>query len=141
MALKKFAFKILKKNKFARTGLIRTQIKNEFPVNVRVQAYFVDEDFVVLDSLSSTAITVLKSIDVDGDGEMLGEVTENETDIELTEIMVNNIKNAAKIILVSNLSTAESNSAKFYTNYGMDIQLGVYAKVKVELKKDEEATE
>ena len=123
------------------TGLIRTQIKNEFPVNVRVQAYFVDEDFVVLDSLSSTAITVLKSIDVDGDGEMLGEVTENETDIELTEIMVNNIKNAAKIILVSNLSTAESNSAKFYTNYGMDIQLGVYAKVKVELKKDEEATE
>ena len=108
---------------------------------MRVQAYFVDEDFVVLDSLSSTAITVLKSIDVDGDGELLGEVTENETDIELTEIMVNNIKNAAKIILVSNLSTAEGNSAKFYTNYGMDIQLGVYAKVKVELKKDEEVTE
>jgi hypothetical protein len=59
-------------------------------------------------------------------------------DIDLTEERVNNIKNASKIILVSNLSTANGESAKFYTSYGMDIRLGVYAKVKIELKKDDE---
>ena len=48
-------------------------------------------------------------------------------------------KDVSKIILVSRLSTASGGAnAKFYTKYGMDIRLGVYAKVKVQLKEDEE---
>lgn len=119
-------------------GAIKTDITNEFPVDVDVQAYFVDDDFNILDSLKETTIQVLKSSSVDGDGEITS-ATNFQEEIELTEEKVENIKNATKIILVSNLSTASNgNGAKFYTKYGMDIRLGVYAKVKINLKEEEE---
>lgn len=121
-------------------GTIKTDITNEFPVDVDVQAYFVDDNYTILDSLKETKIQVLQASSVDVDGE-LSSPTNFQENIELTEEKVENIKNATKIILVSSLSTASNgNGAKFYTSFGMDIRLGVYAKVKVNLK-DEEETE
>lgn len=117
-------------------GLIRTQIRNEFPVGVNVQAYFVDEDYVVLDSLGATPINVLQAAAVDADGEQDGEPQVNQTDIELSEEMVDNIKNAKFIILQSDLSTSDGEAAKFYTSYGMDIKLAVLAKVRINLQED-----
>ncbi len=117
---------------------MKTIITNEFPVDVDVQAYFVDENYLVLDSLSETTINVLKAIEVDGNGEQSAAAQENETDIALSEEKVSNIKNATYIILKSNLSTSDGQSAKFYTKYGMDIRLGVYAKVKINLQEKNE---
>lgn len=116
------------------TAKLRTKITNEFPVDVDVQVYFVDDQFTILDSLSATPIEVLQSSSIDADGELV-QVTEFTTDIELTEDRVTALKNAKQMILVSNMSTANGQSAKFYTNYGMDIMLGVFATVKIELKK------
>lgn len=120
-------------------GNIKTEITNEFPLDVSVQAYFVDENYLILDSLKNTPVQVLKSSTIDpANGDIVSAATFQE-DIELTEAKVDNIKNAVKIILVSSMETASGGSnAKFYTKYGMDIRLGVYAKVKVELKQDEE---
>lgn len=117
-------------------GFIRTQIKNEFPVGVDVQAYFVDEDYMVLDSLGVTPINVLEAAPVDADGDLAGEPRENQTDITLTDEMVENIKNAKFIILQSALSTTDGEAAKFYTSYGMDIKLAVFAKVRINLQED-----
>jgi hypothetical protein len=116
------------------TGSIRTEITNEFPLDVTVQAYFIDENYIILDSLRGSAVQVLKSSVIDLNGEIVSPTSFKEN-IELTEAKVDNIKNATKIILVSSMSTASGGSnAKFYTKYGMDIRLGVYAKVKVDLK-------
>lgn len=121
------------------TGTIRTHITNEFPVDVNVQAYFVDETYMVLDSLGENPINVLKALSVDANGEQDAEAELSKTDIELTETMVDNIKGAKFIILKSSLSTSDGEAAKFYTKYGMDIKLGVFAKVKIDLQnKDEE---
>jgi len=81
---------------------------------------------------------MLKSSLIDPlNGDLVSPTTFYE-DIELTEAKVNNIKNASKIILVSDMETASGGSnAKFYTKFGMDIRLGVYAKVKVDLKEGE----
>ncbi len=122
-------------------GLIRTQITNEFPVGVDVQAYFVDESYLVLDSLGVTPINVLQAAAVDADGEQLGDPEVNQTDINLTEEMVENIKNAKFIILQSSLSTTDGAAAKFYTSYGMDIKLAVLAKVRVSLQENNDEEE
>ena len=118
-------------------GNIKTEITNEFPLNVYVQAYFVDSDFIVLDSLKSIPVQVLKSSLVDpSNGNMVSATTFYE-DIELSKEKVENIKNASKIILVSEMATASGGTnVKFYTKFGMDIRLGVYAKVKVDLQED-----
>jgi hypothetical protein len=120
-------------------GNIKTEITNEFPLDVTVQAYFVDSNYMILDSLKSTPVQVLKSSVIDpSNGEMVSASTFYE-DIELTEAKVENIKNAIKIILVSDMATASGGAnAKFYTKFGMDIRLGVYAKVKIDLKKDDQ---
>ncbi len=118
-------------------GTIRTFIKNEFPVDVNVQAYFVDEFYAPLDSLGTAPINVLKAISVDVNGEQDANSEEYVTDIELTESMVENIKAAKYIILSSGLSTSNEEAAKFYTSYGMDIKLAVWAKVKVNLQEEQ----
>lgn len=117
------------------TAKLKTRITNEFPVDVDVQVYFVDESFTILDSLASAPIEILQSSSIDSDGELV-EATEFVTDIDLTEDRVNALKNATQMILVSNMSTANGQSAKFYTSYGMDIRVGVFAKVKIELKDE-----
>jgi len=118
-------------------GNIRTEITNEFPLDVIVQAYFVDDNYIILDSLTNSAVQVLKSSTIDLNGELVSPTTFIE-DIELSEAKVDNIKNSTKIILVSSMSTASGGAnAKFYTKYGMDIRLGVSAKVKIDLKAEE----
>jgi len=118
-------------------GNIRTEITNEFPLDVIVQAYFVDDNYIILDSLKNSAVQVLKSSTIDLNGELVSPTTFIE-DIELSEAKVDNIKNSTKIILVSSMSTASGGAnAKFYTKYGMDIRLGVSAKVKIDLKAEE----
>lgn len=118
------------------TAKLRTKITNEFPVDVDVQVYFVDDQFTILDSLSANPIEVLQSSSIDANGELV-QATEFTTDIDLTEDRVTALKNAKQMILVSNMSTANGQSAKFYTNYGMDIMLGVFATVKIQLKNQE----
>lgn len=118
-------------------GNIRTEITNEFPLDVIVQAYFVDDNYIILDSLKNSAVQVLKSSTIDLNGELVSPTTFIE-DIELSEAKVDNIKNSTKIILVSSMSTASGGAnAKFYTKYGMDIRLGVFVKVKIDLKAEE----
>tara|TARA_B110000211_G_C14091373_1_gene559339 strand:+ start:315 stop:2417 length:2103 start_codon:yes stop_codon:yes gene_type:complete len=119
-------------------GNIKTEITNEFPLDVNVQAYFVDSNFMILDSLKSTPVQVLKSSVIDpANGDLVLATTFYE-DIELTEAKVDNIKNATKIILVSEMATASGGAnAKFYSKFGMDIKLGVYAKVKIDLNAND----
>lgn len=120
------------------SGYIRTDITNEFPVDVAVQAYFVDENYTILDSLKVTPVQVIKSSSIDGNGDLV-EASNYTEDIELDEAKVDNIKNATQIILVSSLSTASGGAnAKFYTKYGMEIKLGVFAKVQLDFNEDEE---
>ena len=118
-------------------GNIKTEISNEFPLDVYVQAYFVDSNFIILDSLKNNPVQVLKSSIIDpSSGDMVSATTFYE-DIELSKEKVENIRNAKKIILVSEMATASGGAnVKFYTKFGMDIRLGVYAKVKIDLKED-----
>lgn len=111
----------------------RTVITNEFPVDINVQAYFVDDNFTVLDSLSTTPINVLSSSSVDGNGELIAASEKTET-IDLSQEKLLALRNATQLILVSSLNTAAGQNAKFYANYEMNISLGVFAKVKIELE-------
>lgn len=117
---------------FLQSATLRTIIENEFPVDVDVQLYFVDENFNVLDSLFENGETLVQSSVIDGNGEMTS-ATLSETDIVVTEEKLDHLINASKIILRSNLATGNGGTqdAKFYTHYEMNISLGIIATVQL----------
>lgn len=117
---------------FLQSATIRAIIENEFPVDVDVQLYFVDENFNVLDSLFENGETLVQSSAIDANGDMTAP-TISETDIVLTEDKLDNLFNANQIILRSNLATGNGGTqdAKFYTHYEMNINLGIIATVQL----------
>lgn len=121
-------------------GYIRANITNEFPVDVTVQAYFVNDNYEILDSLDVTPIEVLQSSSVNATTGELEEASENVTDIELSEGKADRIKEATKIILVSTMATANNGAtnAKFYSSYSIGIKLAVFATVRVSLDGGEQ---
>ena len=114
------------------SATLRAIIENEFPVDVDVQLYFVDENFAVIDSLFSNGERLVQSSTIDANGDLVSATT-SENDIVVSEDKLNNLMNASKIILHASLETANGGTqdAKFYTHYEMNINLGIIATIQI----------
>ncbi len=104
--------------------------ENGFPVDVNMQLYFLDENDVLLDSLSSNfEESVLLSADIDGDGNVIAPKT-NSRIYPVNEERFTRLKYEGKqIVLKTEFSTANggTQSVRFYSEYDLKIRLGVIA--------------
>lgn len=124
-------------------ALIRSNIENEFPLEGAVGIYIVDENFVILDSITDGLEILIEAASVDPvTGETVN-VAEKRSDLVLDYDAILHLRNSAKIIIVAKLSTANNGAAaKIYSTYKMDIKLGLLANLNIELDtKNEEEDE
>lgn len=113
--------------------LFRLNITNGFPINGKMQIYFTDENFTVIDSLiTDNETTILEGAPVSGPP--LYKVTEpvNEiTDIYVDTERFNKVKKAKKMLLRTELSTTNEQFIKLYSGYSMGIKVGIIAGLKI----------
>ena len=118
---------------FVRRASLRTNVDNGLPLEGMVKFYIADENYVVLDSLEcSDGNNVLIDAAVVNSGS--GEVITNglrQADLVADEDDVNLLKIAGNhLILSARLSTAnDGNPVKIYSNYSIEIKMGILAKV------------
>ena len=106
--------------------------ENGLPIEAGVQAYFMDENNVILDSLFNTSdMTLIPAAEVNTQGEVTSKISsENIAEFNIDRIA--KIQNATQISIKGIVSTAEMGTVavKFHTDYGMNFKLGVIAKLK-----------
>ncbi|MEM6967510.1 MAG: hypothetical protein AAF573_22290, partial [Bacteroidota bacterium] len=106
--------------------------ENGLPIDAGVQVYFLDANDVVLDSLfQEVGGALIPSAKVDATGKVSSKTT-GEHIAAVSESRIRNFDNATQIAIRSTLSTTDggATAAKFYTDYEMNFQLGVKAKIK-----------
>jgi len=65
-----------------------------------------------------------------------------QTDLVASEDAVLNLRNSARLIIVTRLGSGNNgNAVKIYSNYSMNIKLGLLAKVNYELNKGDDNEE
>jgi hypothetical protein len=119
------------------SATLRTNITSEYPIEADVQMYFLDANYLVLDSLFSTGYqVVVPSSTIDLNGELVSASTK-QTDMPVDEAKVEMLKGAKYIVIASKLATANNGAtaAKFYSTYKMNVKLGVLATVKIDIKQ------
>ena len=123
------------------SAIIRANVENEFPLEGKVGIYVVDENYVVLDSLTNGLEILIEAATVDANGETVN-VAKKQTDLVASEDAVLNLRNSARLIIVTRLGSGNNgNAVKIYSNYSMNIKLGLLAKVNYELNKGDDNEE
>lgn len=118
------------------SGLIKLNSENGFPVDVIIQIYFANSAYQVIDSLFDSNVNreVIKSAQVNTNGRV------NQSTISSQEILVNrerlkNLTNGRYAIIdaeVNTLDYQDSTNVAFYSNYRLDVNLGVKAKILID---------
>lgn len=112
---------------------IRVNIENEFPLEGMVGIYIVDENYLVMDSLTNGLEVLIEAANVDVNGQTTN-VARKQSDLIADNEAVLHLSNSAKIIVVTKLDTGNNGSAvKIYSTNSMNIKLGLIAKVNFEL--------
>ncbi len=118
---------------FVKRASLRTNVDNGLPLEGAVKFYITDENYVVLDSLecSDGNNVLISAAEVDpGTGDVINSGF-RQADLVADEDDVNFLKTAGNnLILSATLSTANSgNNVKIYTDQGIEIKMGILAKV------------
>ena len=118
--------------------LLRAFITNGFPIDLGVQVYFTDSLYNIKDSLVSPYQVIMPSAIVDGSTGKVTSSTSKTTDFAFSKTKMNNLTNVTKALFVARIATYNDGSVppinvKFYSNYRLDIKLGVQAQLKVKL--------
>jgi hypothetical protein len=119
--------------------IFRFNITNGFPVNMKVQAYFFDENDVLLDSVfqdpGDPASFVPAATDMDNDGRVEPLVVE-PIEVPLSRQQIDNISSSRYMVVYCTLSTpgADQNppeNVRFFMDYFFDVAIGAIAKLEV----------
>tara|TARA_Y100000766_G_scaffold248719_1_gene230663 strand:- start:3766 stop:5877 length:2112 start_codon:yes stop_codon:yes gene_type:complete len=118
---------------FVKRASLRTNVNNGLPLEGIVKFYITDENYVVLDSLecSDGNNVLIEAAEVDpGTGDVINNGF-RQADLVADEDDVNFLKTAGNNLIISaTLSTANSgNNVKIYTDYSIEIKMGILAKV------------
>lgn len=112
----------------------RTNITNGFPMEADVQIYFTDSSFVILDSLIAPYERIINSGLVDING-MVYQPTLKRTDQYFSPTRLPRLYNAKKIIIRGVINSANvPASVKIYSDYILDVRLGVQAQLKIDIE-------
>lgn len=114
----------------------KVNIANGFPMETKLQAYFVTDNFVLRDSLVKTEADkiIIKAAPVDANGKVT--VLENKmSDLIVRENLVGNLSDVTKVIIVAQANTTGSGTTpptnvKFYSSYKLKVRFGIKAKLK-----------
>lgn len=110
--------------------MLRANITNGFPMDVGVQIFFTDSTYKTLDSLITPYKIIMPSAQVDNNGKVSVK-TNQVTDIELSHDKLEKLKNTRKLLIRGRLNTANNGNTdvKIYTDYTLDVKMGVKAKL------------
>jgi len=112
--------------------VMRLYLENDFPVDLDVQIYYLDDMGAVIDSLFSPRDLLVSSPPVDNDGRTIG-FTTSIHDVNYTKARIDAIEKAKQIRIDASISTTKDGQTQptvsFYEDYGLRVQLGVAAKV------------
>lgn len=100
--------------------------ENEIPLDIILQAYFLDAQGQVIDSLSQIPFTVLESPDVDTNGEVIAS-KKTETSVEIEEARFSRLIDTESMVMKYSLSTADNGTAvaKFLSESKLDVKIGL----------------
>jgi hypothetical protein len=115
--------------------LLRIVAENGLPVDMKLQVYFTDSSFRILDSLYHTSNTKILLGGVLGTNDRVISPTRKVIDASFNEHQLRNIKNTKKLLIKIFLNTAEWNSTngryvKFYSDYKFKLSFAVKFKAK-----------
>lgn len=107
--------------------------KNGFPMDVDMQAYLTDSNYVKLDSLINPNQLILKSAPINTSTGLVTGATEKTLDITVDNARLKKWKNVTTILLRSTAATTNqaTSDIKLYSYYNIIAKLGVKAKLKV----------
>ncbi len=115
--------------------LFKLNINNGFPIDGKVQIYFTDTLYTVLDSLLSSFQQVIASAVPGGppDYKVISP-TNKTTTILFDKSRLNNIVNTKKMILKTKLATSDNGNTivKIYSDYNMEIRLAARAQLSID---------
>ncbi len=114
----------------------RINANNGFPADGIVQVYFTDTNYVVLDSLLNPLEQILSTAIPGGPPTYrVLEKTNKTTSIVYDRARLDKIFHTMKIITKAEFSTVNNGGTivKIYSDYGVDVKVGVKAKVNVDL--------
>ena len=115
--------------------IFRFKIRNELPLSLGVQAYFLDEQNNILDSLLNPYREIIPSANADTTGSAVN-AYEEFIDIKLEQPKIMGIVNARRIFMEAKIRTAEHNGkplerCKIKQGQGLDIKLGVHSSLNI----------
>lgn len=115
-------------------ALFRIATINSFPVDGRMQLYFVDESYVIIDSLiTNVNDKVIVSAPINSDGKSIGTSTKT-VDVLMDETRINRLKDSKNVIIRSYIASANdgAQNVKIYSDNFIDIKLGMRVTLKLE---------
>jgi hypothetical protein len=119
--------------------IFRFNITNGFPLSMKVQAYFFDENDVLLDSLfhdpGDPASYIPTATDNNHDGRVEPLIVD-PFEVELSRQQIDNISSSRYMVVYCTLTTpgADQNppeNVRFYMDYFFDVAIGAIAKLEV----------
>ncbi len=120
--------------------ILRLNITNGFPLNMKIQAYFFDENDVLLDSLfqdlQDPARFIPAAIDTDGDGRVEPPDPSLNVEVELSRQQIENISSSSYMVVFFTLTTpgVDQNppeNVQFYMDYFFEVHIGAIAELDV----------
>ncbi len=106
--------------------------ENSFPADIGLQLYFMDDNYVVLDSLIKPYISIFESAQVDDTGDVVAN-TKAYHKIQVDKASLYQLSNASKLMIQASLVTANDGNTpvRIYTDYDFFVQLGLQMNVKI----------
>jgi hypothetical protein len=117
------------------SAVFRLTALNGFPMSALTQAYFVDSNFVVVDSLLHTSQDlIIEAADINSNGVSISP-TSHTHDESFTSARLELLKDCKKVLVQSTLSTANApaQNIKVMKNDRLNIKIGVRARLKIKI--------
>ena len=112
----------------------RINVLNGFPMGATMQLYFVNENFMILDSLlGHSQNRLIEAAEVDNNGQVIAP-TKRATDETFEGARMQHLFDARKILIKAIIQTtdAPSSMVEVYDNYILDFKIGVRTKIKMD---------
>ncbi|MFH1005255.1 MAG: hypothetical protein V1781_07160 [Bacteroidota bacterium] len=114
------------------SGLFRVYNSNGFPIDIEMQIYFTDSIYNKLDSLMLPNQLILQSAIVNLSTGIVISPTQKTYDVVFTKTKLENLKRSKHILIkaVANTTNGGNTNVKFYSDYKLDVKLGVQIQIK-----------
>ena len=117
--------------------LLRVYISNGFPADIGVQVYFTDSLYNKIDSLISPYQVIIPSASVNGSTGKVTKATTKTTDANFDNARISKLSKVRKALVKGVVSTVNNGTTavKFYSDYRLDVKIGIQATLNVKISK------